>query len=202
MGISGAEIQRRRIEREKREQTSSKLVTCKACGKRISKNAASCPACGEPLNAIQTRAPATLSENNILIKQGCGVVGAIILFIGVFLPLIKAPVMGSMNYFANGKGDGSIVLVFAVASAIAALSKKFNYLWLTGFSATGTLGYTYYTLQSKIGEVQAQVAADLTGNPFKGLADAAIGSVQLQWGVAVMAIGIVLIFAAAIIKDK
>ena len=33
--------------------------------------------------------------------------------IGVFLPLLSMPIVGSINYFQNGRGDGVIVLVLA-----------------------------------------------------------------------------------------
>ena len=33
-------------------KTNENLITCKACGEKISKNAESCPHCGEPVNSI------------------------------------------------------------------------------------------------------------------------------------------------------
>jgi hypothetical protein len=42
---------------------------------------------------------------------------------------------------------------------------------------------------------------DLKDNPFRGLADVAVQSIQLQWGWAVLVIGIVLLVAAAAMKD-
>jgi hypothetical protein len=38
---------------------------------------------------------------------------------------------------------------------------------------------------------------DLAGNPFAGLGQAAVSSVQLQWGWAVLVIGACLVIAAA-----
>ncbi|MBI9082217.1 MAG: hypothetical protein JEZ11_01385 [Desulfobacterales bacterium] len=47
-------------------------------------------------------------------KQILGLIGSIILFVGVFTPIFSVPIMGNMNYFQNGKGDGTIVLVLAI----------------------------------------------------------------------------------------
>ena len=37
-------------------------------------------------------------------KQILGLIGSIVLFIGVFTPIVSVPIMGNMNYFQNGKG--------------------------------------------------------------------------------------------------
>jgi hypothetical protein len=42
---------------------------------------------------------------------------------------------------------------------------------------------------------------ELKDNPFRGLADVAVQSVQLEWGWAVLVIGIVLLIAVAAMKD-
>jgi hypothetical protein len=35
-----------------------------------------------------------------------GILGSTLLFVGVFMPIVKLPIVGDMNYFANGKWDG------------------------------------------------------------------------------------------------
>ncbi len=42
---------------------------------------------------------------------------------------------------------------------------------------------------------------ELKDNPFRGVAEFAVESVQLQWGWAVLVIGIALLIAAAAMKD-
>ena len=39
-------------------------------------------------------------------RQLLGILGSAILFIGVFMPIVKLPVVGKMNYFHNGRVDG------------------------------------------------------------------------------------------------
>jgi hypothetical protein len=42
----------------------------------------------------------------------------------------------------------------------------------------------------------------LAGNPFRGIADVAMQSVQIQWGWAVLIVGAGFLIAAAMICDK
>jgi hypothetical protein len=46
-----------------------------------------------------------------------------------------------------------------------------------------------------------QLETDLKDNPFRGLAGLAMQSVQLQWGWAVLVIGVGLLIAAAAMRD-
>jgi len=43
---------------------------------------------------------------------------------------------------------------------------------------------------------------ELAGNPFRGLADLAMQSVQLQWGWALLIIGAIFIIVAAAMKEE
>jgi hypothetical protein len=54
-------------------------------------------------------------------RQLIGFLGSALLFLGVFLPIVKLPIVGDLNYFANGRGDGVLVLVLAVISLLRAL---------------------------------------------------------------------------------
>ena len=53
-----------------------------------------------------------------------GLIGSVVLFIGVFAPIVSVPIMGNINYFQNGQGDGMIILVLAVISLILVLMGK------------------------------------------------------------------------------
>lgn len=133
-------------------------------------------------------------------KQLLGLIGSIILFIGVFAPIVSIPIMGNMNYFQNGKGDGTIVLVLAVVSLVLVLVKKYNGLWFTGLGSLAVMAFTFINFQMKMSEAKAQMETELAGNPFRGLADIAMQSVQLQWGWALLVVGAALVIASAAIK--
>ena len=134
-------------------------------------------------------------------KQLLGLIGSAILFVGVFAPIISIPIMGNMNYFQNGKGDGVIVLVLAVISFILVLLKKFKGLWFTGLGSMAIMTFTFINFQMALNNTRTQMETELTGNPFRGIADMAMQSVQIQWGWALLIIGVVLLIASAAIKE-
>lgn len=133
-------------------------------------------------------------------KQMLAIVGAFLLFVGVFLPIVSMPIVGSLNYFHNGQGDGTIVLVLAVISIILAVTQKFRGLWVTGLCSIGLMLFALVTFLMRISEIREQMQAQLADNPFRGLADVAMNSVQLQWGWAVLILGGVLIIVAAAMR--
>jgi hypothetical protein len=118
-----------------------------------------------------------------------------------FLPIVKLPVLGDLNYFANGRGDGLIVLVLGIISLGLVLLKWYRELWITSLGAAAVLAYTFFTLQSKLNQMATQLETELQDNPFRGLAGLAMHSVQLQWGWAVLVIGVGLLIAAAAMRD-
>jgi hypothetical protein len=134
-------------------------------------------------------------------KQILGLIGSIILFIGVFTPVLSIPIMGNITYFQNGKSEGTIVLVLAVVSLILVLAKKYRWLWITGLGSVAVIALTFFNYQMKMSDMKAKMGANLAGNPFKGLAEMAMQSVQLQWGWAMLIVGAGLVIASAAIKE-
>jgi hypothetical protein len=134
-------------------------------------------------------------------KQLLGLLGSIILCIGVFTPIVSVPMMGDMNYFQNGEGDGSIILILAAISLALVLAKKYSGLWFTGFGSMAVMAFTFINFQLRIADMKAQMEKELAGNPFRGLADLAMQSVQLQWGWALLIVGAALVIASAALKE-
>ncbi len=67
-----------------------------------------------------------LEEEGMNTRQLLGLLGSALLFIGVFLPLVSIPLLGSLNYFQNGRGDGVFVLLLATGSAILTLIQRYR----------------------------------------------------------------------------
>lgn len=130
-------------------------------------------------------------------RQLVALIGAAILFVGVFTPIVSFPIVGNMNYFQNGRGDGVIVLLLAVISVFLALSRRYGGLWLTGGDSMAVLIFTFANFQLRLGSAKEEVAKQLAGNPFRGLAEVAMQTVQLQWGWAILIVGTVMLFIAA-----
>lgn len=169
------------------------ISVCIKCGTRLSKEYFE-PQEKKEKTIKVTKAEADLSINK---RQALGLAGSLILFLGVFMPIIRAPIVGSLNYFQNGKGDGTIVLILAVISFILVLQKKYKGLWFTGLGSLGMLLFTFINFQRGLAQMQAQLQRELTDNLFAGLGELALRSVQLQWGWAFLVIGTVLVIATA-----
>jgi HEAT repeat protein len=124
-----------------------------------------------------------------------------LLLTGVFLPLISVPILGNMNYIQNGHGDGIIILVLVALSGVLAIAKLTRGLFATGLAVFALLAFTFTTLQIRIADSHKALAEDLQGNPFAGLGQLAVESIQLQWGWAVLLIGAALVVWAATVAE-
>ena len=135
-------------------------------------------------------------------KQLLAVFGSILLFVGVFTPLVSLPIVGSLNYFQNGKGDGIFVLVLAALSLILALTRSYERLWLTAGGSLAVLTFTFVRFEMIRQQMLSVMDRDLSGNPFAGLARLAVDSVQIQWGWALLLVGVGMVIAGAALKDE
>lgn len=129
-------------------------------------------------------------------------VGAALLFVGVFMPILSVPIVGSVNYFMNGKGDGTIVLVLALVAAGLALSGRVRDVVWPGAASLAMLAISFLRFRSGMAEMRARMESDLAGNPFRGFAEAAMGSIQIQWGWAVLALGAAIVTWAGIAEQR
>ena len=132
-------------------------------------------------------------------KQILGIAGCLITFVGVFMPIISIPIVGDMNYFRNGEGDGIFLLVLSASSLVLVVTKFFQWLWVTGGASLALVCFTFTNFQQKFSETKEEVARELEGNIFAGIGEVMIDSVQLKWGWAVMVIGIGCVLACALI---
>ncbi len=136
------------------------------------------------------------------VRQVVGLIGSLLLVLGVFMPIVSVPILSQMNYFQNGRGDGTIVLVLGLASVVAVLARRYGALWLTGGASLVVMAITFVNFQSRLSRARTDMESQLAGNPFRGIADAAMQAVQLQWGWAVLVLGAILVLASAGMKDE
>ena len=130
-------------------------------------------------------------------RQIMGLAGSLILLAGVFAPILSIPIAGQLNYFRNGTGDGVFVLIMAIISLVVTLTKKYGLLWATGLGSLAVMVFTFVHFHLTMSGVKADLDVDLADNPFRGLADMAVQSIQLQWGWGVLLVGVLLLLITA-----
>lgn len=123
---------------------------------------------------------------------------AALLVIGLFLPAVSLPMIGSVNLFNSGTNVVALIIAaLAALGAYLAWSEKLAIAIWPSSAATAIVGYTFLKMQWLISDVKSQMARELADNPFAGIAANIAGSVQLQWGWIVLGAGAAgLVFAA------
>jgi hypothetical protein len=129
-----------------------------------------------------------------------GAVGAVMLGLGVFAPIITIPIVGTLNYFANGRGDGVVLLLLAIISGLLITANRLHWLFTTGCVSLMFLIAAFLNLDARLTETRTELSRDLRDNPFGGLAETAFAGVQIQWGWAVLVVGAGLLVAAALMR--
>ena len=133
-------------------------------------------------------------------RQIVALIGSAMVVLGVFLPLVSMPLLGSFNYFQNGRGDVVIVLLLAAAAIVLALADKTTPIPFLGIACAGVTAFTFFRLENALREAKARMAVDLRDNPFRGFADVAMESVQMQFGWAVLLLGAGLMLGTTLVK--
>jgi hypothetical protein len=134
-------------------------------------------------------------------QQLIGLLGSLLLLIGVFLPVLSVPIMGSISLLNNGRSDGTIILGLAIASSALIFMHKIKLLWATGGISIALLSYDLYMVSSKISQTKAELTEKMQGNPFGGFADAMMSSVQLQFGWVVLFLGCILLLVTPMLEN-
>lgn len=117
--------------------------------------------------------------------------GAGLIIIGLFLPIVRLPIVGSINMFSYQSSlTGILILVAAaIAGFLAFQDKTAKAIW--PFAAAGLLiAITLVRLQWRISTMKSEFAEELEGNPFRGIAEGFATSIQLEWGWIVLVAGV------------
>ncbi len=134
-------------------------------------------------------------------KQLIGVLGVVLLAIGAFSPILHIPIMGSITYIQNGKGDGVFILFFAILASYYLFKERYISVRVTGFASLAVLLFTFINFQMKLTDIQSKLNKDMAGNPFKGITDLAMQSIYLEWGFAVVLVGALMLILSSFIKN-
>jgi hypothetical protein len=108
--------------------------------------------------------------------------GGLAMAAGTFFPIIRLPLVGTVNYLAGGHGDGTIVLPLAGAVIAAVFYGYRRTAAGVGFVALAIMMTTLLNMLGILSKLQSETAGLEKDNPFGGLVNILANSVGLEWG--------------------
>ncbi len=153
-------------------------------------------------------------------KHVMAVIGAALLFVGAFSPVVTVPILGDFSYFQMpeaavkqgyvnvGHLVGVSLVVLAGISLSLALTRKYAGLWFTGSIGAAIPIATFFVLQAGVARARSKIDTKLQLIPIRLLAqrlqhvaDASLSTISIQWGCALLLVAAALLLAAASMKD-
>ena len=125
-------------------------------------------------------------------------VGAALLAVGAFLPVVRVPKRGNMTMMDLESG-GVILLVLAGATAAVALIGWTRHVVWPGLAALGLLGYAYQRANAEIAQSRARLGEGIGDDPLAALRDLAASNSKLEYGWAVLTIAALMIVVAGVL---
>ncbi len=130
-----------------------------------------------------------------------GLAGSLCLVFGTFAPFASLPIVGSLTILRYNGIVGSLLVVAGFIGGYFAIKAAFRYVLYTGIVGIALTAFAAIWFESNLSRMQSQIGTELGNNLFAGLATAALQSVQLSWGVAILGIGAVLLVISAVMKS-
>src|SRR5580704_303590 len=92
-------------------------------------------------------------------KRTISLIGGALLILGCFLPIIHAPIVGSISWVLNGGGDGTVVVVLSLLGMLLALFDLVGWASIPAWLSLAMIVYLFANVQSKMASLD-------TTNPF------------------------------------
>ena len=154
------------------EATGDELEACPGCGaiySKVERAAAPAAVASDVPPSVTRRRPNDVADvgeaAGFSQRQWVAFVGAAVLAVGVFVPLVSGPMGMSINYFANGKGQGVFVLAMAACSLGLALAHRYPLLWATGGLSAAVVAYSFWRIQTGMAKAKEAMTSGLQGKP-------------------------------------
>jgi hypothetical protein len=128
-------------------------------------------------------------------KQILGLIGGFLLILASFMPVLSAPLVGSVTLFNNGKGDGVLLLIAGMLALVIALARGYMGLLVPAIGAAIIGLVDFSNVLGRMHDLQVQAS----GNIF---AQAITNGVQLQYGWIVLLAAVVLLFIAPFVGSS
>ena len=81
-----------------------------------------------------------------------GIVGAVLLLVGSFMPFAGVPLFGSVSYIQGGTGDGVIVVGLAILSFFFVIKERYKALWWPSIAAASLVTFSIVSVFTGAGD--------------------------------------------------
>lgn len=152
-----------------------------------------------PPNSTEPTEPGQTNDST---NRLLGFFGGAMLITGVFCPFVRVPFGGGIDYFRGGTGDGVIVLVLGVVAVCLTILRLYVVNLFPGILSLAMLLFTYISFQQRLAATRAEMEREMAGNPFRGIGEAMLGSVTIDWGFVLLIIAAILTILSAVTSIK
>ena len=125
-------------------------------------------------------------------------VGAAILAVGVFLPVVQVPKRGAMTLMDLESAGVIILVLAAIAAGVALIGWTRHAVW-PGIGALGLLAYAYQRTNAEIAQSRARLSGGIGEDPLAALRDLAASNSRVDYGWSVLAIGALIVVVAGVL---
>jgi hypothetical protein len=123
-------------------------------------------------------------------EQFFGAIGAVLIMIGVFLPILSVPIWGSINLWQIQHSMALALLLIAALHLILCIRQIWRAMYLTKIAIVAALVYmTFHNWDRVMGPT----------NPLMGLVRQVV---KVHWGVGILAAGVLITLAATLPKPQ
>lgn len=106
--------------------------------------------------------------------------GALVMAAGTVFPVVKMPIVGSINYIAGGQGNGVVIVIIAGAIVLAGLNEYRRVAALLGLISLCIMAHTLVSFFIFLAKERAHPLPK--DNPFNGLDQLITSSIGIEWG--------------------
>ena len=135
-------------------------------------------------------------------KQILGIVGAVLLIAGVFLPLVKIPILGGVSFYDNNQAEAIIVIALAVISMVFIVAKRYSLLGFSNIAMIAVMSSAGIQIARRTMSAKSTAQKIIGEKLTDKITNKAMEHVHVQWGVAILILGLILIILCAILRRK
>jgi hypothetical protein len=136
-----------------------------------------------------------------IVKQAVATLGAVLLMVGVFVPILGVPIFHDKSMMALRPYVGWAILGLAVLTLLIVLIRKFRLLYIPGIIAVALVAYTPLAMQAQKDSIQSDIKTHVASMPG-GLAGRFVGGTDLKYGWTLMMLGAMLVLSVPLLGPR